>query len=733
MNLSTWKSNIPKKRNPATSSAHVIIESDRTSISKISNCKLGQITFESKDLNSPRDRVIEENKDSLKYKNISNTYIERRIVDSVADGFPIFSHGQPLGGDNVGYESCSRVGISCADGEGTDQICNRGKCVIGHLNRIKDNKWEYISSSFFRAKSVSDGEFNLKYFLNGDREVNTYSVLRGNAFSFSDNGPLELEISSPASVFTKIILPPVFYFSEYFSTEPLLDRDIRLNLVFKKPTNDIIGILDRRERFLSHILLLAYPNSFQKELSEVLYSSPDQKIKNELELFFSTIHPEWVKEANRVIGEKFEETSTNKSFVLTTYSELHSLFQSCIQVSGSSIVRSSCNYRKDDIARPVYSRLPGIAEAYRSDPLFSDNETPAQWLTSGVDEFLSQKKDQIVSFYQDYLDPQTCSPGVLDWLAQHVGLFGDLWDERWDRKIKVAMIENAFGWWDREKTTLLPGGVEIKTPKGEVLSRFPFTSSELWTQSQSEENFLRVSLNEIGTILANEDTGETVDYSTYMEKTPNTQNHTLSLTPVNKLRIYDGRWNGLMESKGSLLSFAFLSSMFGLKAHSAEEIKLRKVINTGETFSSKIFIFEPKSGLRQAESSAPPLWPYKSDVLQVGDGSDLESGNFTNQIIAGVSRVTTPEDSKNVFFRLPYYYNRDGKSWDRVGYIAKNWMPDNLNKVIQYPYLSADLWAVGDGFFEPEFVSSELLGQDLILTEDAEEYINTEDSAALTR
>jgi hypothetical protein len=702
MNLSAWKSNIPRRKNPAISSAHVITELDKTSVSKISNCKLGQITFESKDLNSPRDRVIEENQDSLKYKNISNTYIQRRIVGLTDDGFPILSHGQPLGGDNVGYESCSRVGTNCADGEGTDQICNRGKCVIGYLNRVKNNKWEYSSVNTFKAKSTPDGQYSLKYFLSGEREITTHSVLRGTTFTFSDNGPLELKISSPASVFTKIALPPIYYLSEYFSSEPYIDRDIRLNLVFKKPNNDIIGILDRRERFLSHILLSAYPNSFQRELSDILYSSPDQKIKDELEMFFSVLHSEWVKEANRVVGEKFVEVSNNKEFLLGIYDELHSLFQSCIQVSRSSITRSSCNYRKDDIARPVYSRLPGIAEAYRSDPLFSDNETPAQWLTSGVDEFLSQKKDQIISFYQDYLDPQTCSPGVLDWLAQHVGLFGDLWDERWDRKIKVAMIENAFGWWDREKTTLLPGNVEIKTPKGEVLSRFPFTSSELWTQDQTEENFLKVCLNEVGVVSTNGDTGEIVGYSTYKEKTFSPSTSILSLIPTNQLKIYDGRWNGLMESKGSLLSFAFLSSVFGLKSHSAEEIKIRKIINTGETFSSKIFIFEPKNGLRGAESSAPPLWPYKSDVLQVGGEEDVESGNFTNQIVAGVSRVTTPKDSKNVFFRLPYYYNRDGKSWDRVRYIAKNWMPDNLNKIIQYPYLSADLWAVGDGFFEPE-------------------------------
>jgi hypothetical protein len=76
--------------------------------------------------------------------------------------------------------------------------------------------------------------------------------------------------------------------------------------------------------------------------------------------------------------------------------------------------------------------------------------------------------------------------------------------------------------------------------------------------------------------------------------------------------------------------------------------------------------------------------------------------------VAGVSRVSSVEDSKNVFFRVPYYYNRDGKSWDAVTYIAQNWMPSNLNVRVQYAYLSAGLWKVGDAFFEPDVNVSDL-------------------------
>ena len=36
-------------------------------------------------------------------------------------------------------------------------------------------------------------------------------------------------------------------------------------------------------------------------------------------------------------------------------------------------------------------------------------------------------------------------------------------------------------------------------------------------------------------------------------------------------------------------------------------------------------------------------------------------------------------------------------------------MPSNLNTRIQYAYLSADLWAVGDAFFEPEVIKTTVI------------------------
>jgi hypothetical protein len=138
-----------------------------------------------------------------------------------------------------------------------------------------------------------------------------------------------------------------------------------------------------------------------------------------------------------------------------------------------------------------------------------------------------------------------------------------------------------------------------------------------------------------------------------------------------------------------------LVSIFGLKSHSPEELLI---------VDAQRKILKPKTGLRNAEISAPPLLPYKYQVAQVGTQDDAEVGNYTNQLIAGMTKVSSIEESLNMFFRVPYYYNRDGKSWDRVTYIAQNWMPFHVNVRVQYPYLSADLWSVGDGFFEPEII-----------------------------
>jgi|LakMenE18May11ns_1017448.scaffolds.fasta_scaffold9959404_16 hypothetical protein len=714
MNLSVWDSIQSRKNNPSLSSAHIILEFDRTKKQKIFAHKLGNIVFESKDINSPRDRVISVQSgnltlDGFVYKNIGHTYSNTEVIseDPTLGGFPIYAHGHPLGGtEHGGMESCSRIGLICKDGEGEDTLCNPGKCIIGKLSYVRNKKWKYQSSNTYNSNAP------LIYYLNVEKEVSLHSVLRGKAITFTESGPLTLDIDAPASKYSKIYLPPKYYFSEDFIDQAIRVIDERLDAINNPPKTNVIGLENRRDRFISSFMTLLYPQKSDGYISLVLYEDGvREEVKGEMLQVFSTLPTEWYEQCALIIEEEYlykeVRVHDNFKFIITVYNRVKELFNNIIQVTKSSLKRGVLEYSKNDIARPVYSRLPGISEAYRSDPLFSENESPAQWLTSGVDEFLSSKKDQIASFYQNYLDLETCSPLVLDWLAQHVGLFGDLWDGRWERKIKVAMIENAFGWYDREKTFTLPGVGEIKTPKGEALNKFPFISSQLWTTYPSQDNSNKIKFDEVSSLTYNSNV--LASEYLYKEKAYNSTSKILSLSPTNSIKIYDGKWNGLMESKGSVLSFAFLSSIFDLKAHTEEEVEIKNtsILTKEDGTTSEVLVRRPKNGLRNVEIDAPPLWPYKSEILQVGGESDLAINNYSNQIVAGVSRVTSVEDSKNVFFRVPYYYNRDGKSWDRVNYISKNWLPDNLNKHIQYAYLSADLWAVGDGFFEPEIVEED--------------------------
>lgn len=728
MKLSTWDSVKTKEKRSVFSFGHIITEfPNRVKRQRLFSHKLGKITFGSRDINSPRNEVIEKEKDSVdldgyKYKNIGHTYVSNRIIskDEELNSFPIYAHGHPLGSSSAGEESCSRVGLICESGEGTDSICNSGKCIIGRLSYVRNKKWKYESINTYNSLPYI-------YYLNGDQEVSLHSVLRGKVVGFSESGPVTLSIDNPASKYSKILLPPKYYFDEKFFNGNLVKVDKRLDLIFNKPKNNIIGLEDNKEKFIGSFISSIYPDKSEGYLSLVLYDDNVRlEVKDGLTNLFSELSQEWQDECSLIIEEEYTyrnvRTYNNLEFISVIFDRINVLFNNIIQVTNSSFKRANLEYRKTSIARPIYSRLPGISEGYRSDPLFSENENPSQWLTSGSDEFLSKKKDQIASFYKNYLDPETCSPLVLDWLAQHVGLFGDLWDSRWDRKIKIALIENAFGWYEREKSITFPGGVEIKTLKGEILNKFPFTTSDVWTSDSSEDNSLKICTNEIHQ--QSFSNGEFISGFNFKLKNVNTTTNTLSLTPTNSIKIYDGKWNGLMEAKGSMLSLAFLSSVFNLKSHTYQELEIVETLNSN-------LIVKPKSGLRNAEVNAPILWPYKSDILQVGGTTDLKIGNFSNQIVAGVSRVTSTEDSKNVFFRVPYYYNRDGKSWDRVNYISRNWLPDNLNKRIQYAYLSADLWSVGDAFFELEAFNDNTYELPLTLTEDGNSYLTTEDGSPI--
>ena len=722
MNTSAWNSLRSKSRNPALLPAHITVEFDRTKKNRIFAHKLGSVDFSARrDVNADRQTVIDKEIGNIgingfKYKNIGHVYSGGVVSSSLVSGgstYPIHSHGLPLGGtEHAGMESCSRYGLKCQAGAGTDSLCDPGRCIIGTLERVNEGKWKYTSKNTYGTSSVP-----VVYYLPAERSVVLKTVLRGHYTTYSGAGaPLRVSVNKPASASTKIYLPPKFYYSKDFIDTAIVTTDERLRDVARKPATTTVGLSNRKARFVQNIIISAYPGTSEGYLNDRLHVTATEEIKNALLASFSGLDTEWAERCVDIINEEFSyryaRIYDGLDLISAVYDRVKSLFGSILQVTQSSLLNPRISFGKESISRPVYSRLPGLAEGYRSDPFFSDVETPTQWLVSGTDEFLSKKKDSIASFYADYLDPDTCNPALLDWLAQHVGLFGSFWNELWDDKIKRALIKNSFGWWDRELSAVIPALGTVLTAKGDALEKFPFTQPEwsldptttAWSGSSfswssfsswsgNGDNLLGIKLDEIETISV--ENGTIASDQIFKVKTYSETTDRISLFFADMARVDKSLWNGLIEAKGSLLSVAFLSSVFGLKAHSPAELQIVDLERK---------IFRPKTGLRNAEITAPILLPYKQDVIQVGTVEDSSVGNYTNQLVAGVSRVSSVSESHNVFFRVPYYYNRNGKSWDRVSYIAKNWMPSNLNVRVQYAHLSASLWAVGDAFFEPEVV-----------------------------
>jgi hypothetical protein len=139
-------------------------------------------------------------------------------------------------------------------------------------------------------------------------------------------------------------------------------------------------------------------------------------------------------------------------------------------------------------------------------------------------------------------------------------------------------------------------------------------------------------------------------------------------------------------------------------------------------------ILRVKSGLRGQENDAPVLLPTKYTLPQVGTSADKVINAYENQMIAGVTSFTTQEEANNVFFRLPFYYNRDGITWNLVESIAKYWLSGSLNAKPQYAFLAADLWQQGDAFFEPEIIDESIDTTAQIFTLDANFHLEAEDS-----
>ena len=742
--LSIWDQKNRKFIRRGFKPAKVTSEFQRTKKLRIFDHTLGEINFNAKlELNNERNETISRDIKKLDssgflYESIGNVYFpDGELLRKNSQGeFEVYSHGEPVPGDlSGGNENCATQGLRCADG--TDKDCAPGKCIIGKLKKISNYKWKYTSENSYEGTK-------LEYFIGGKEFVELKTIIRG---TYINPDGTELKINKPASKGTTIFLPPANYIDKVFTAEILKIFNYTLELSGEDP---LIGIVYPEEDFIRQVLDLAYKDLYGLETGPTYSSLCDAAVSEEVvnainDLLFS-LDKVWKEAIGEIMDERwlnrFVNHETNREFITYVFRDLKEMFTQCFQITTSGVKQSRIKNISDENVRPIYFRLPEASGGYRSeesennivigeeadrfnlpissleigtivtttdrkiafkflprvindteertkykmspivssrtkeelysplDPnswykLLEDDLPPApvaKWILSGADEFLREKKYDIESFYYTYLDPTECSPKNLDWLAQHVGLSGPIWNTQWKQEHKRALIKNALGWFNEELETSI-GGRTYKSLKGEVLQEHPFNTST-WRDEEATPNDEK-DLSEISLSRLNQET----------------------------FSVFKKEWKGLMETKGTLVSLVFLFSLFEIKSHSRQEVY---ELQDGE--------YIVNSGLRSYEASAPVLTPVKYDVAQVGDMDDALRGSFSNQLIAGTTAVANAEFSDNVFFRMPFYYNRNGKTWDTVESLIEYWTSARLNTRVQYAYLAADLWRQGDAYFDPRII-----------------------------
>jgi hypothetical protein len=281
---------------------------------------------------------------------------------------------------------------------------------------------------------------------------------------------------------------------------------------------------------------------------------------------------------------------------------------------------------------------------------------------------LSGSKTLIDTFYSRFLDPETCYPLNLDWLAQHLGFTGTLWDIEWPSEVKRLLLANAH------------------------VNRIP--TNGMWTTDPEADTVRLIDFSRIETVSVDELSGAVSTESRYVKKVYDTDTDITSLVPVTDLVVDSSSWNGIFPSRGNLVTLLFMFWAFGIRAHSPEEMTYNVGDNT----------FSVRSGLRSAEITAPVNTPYMVDVLRVGNETDAETGNYPNQLIADIGTCQDEKSANTVVIRMPFYYNRNGRSWDAASLIVNNYVPSTSISRLQYAYSAADLLVADDVFFEQEVV-----------------------------
>lgn len=621
---SSWdRGNLPVLRSPAFSysSPKVIFEFGNRRSQKTFAHKLGNIEFSAQDLEGARNKLISElygvrTAAGYKYRSVSHTHILPALMPT---DLTVLFHGVPVKG---GYENCAMSGATCHEGL-SDTKCLAGKCRLGELTR-ETNRWR------FDSLTVPE----VYYYLYGTESVQLRPVTRGKFKLPAGSGVVN--VSRVASISTTVYLPPITYAEETFTRRVIKHfwRDGSAKSL-QDSVDDFV-----RSLLSGNLATVEVENEVKDKLLDSLRGDLP-------EAWFSFIE----SEIETIWSGRFEFPHlTNRDFAIEAYSALSNLYTRAIQVATSSIKTARLNL-DSQICRPVYDRLPGVAGAYNDE----SGDTIAKWLTSGADEQLSKSKEILDNFYTVALNHNTCYPLFLDWIAEHLGFIGPLWDFNWSNLIKRELIKNAH------------------------VNLLDTDSGSLFTTENGNLHLIDRSRIETET-------------SQYKRISYDTDTDLSEIIDVDELEVGVSRWPGLIPARGTLITVLVLFKLFGVKAPSRSELEYNVTDGT----------FSVRSGLRELESDAPVNVPYTTDVIHVGTDLDAEIGNYPNQLIADIAVCYDEKSANTNIVRMPFYYNRNGRTWDTVQRIADNWMPISSVNRVQYSYSAADLLAAEDTFFEPE-------------------------------
>lgn len=628
---SSWdKLKAPKRLSPAFSftPGRVTYEFDNRGRSRIFSNTPGAVTIGSSNVEQSREQVIDENIANNRYHSISNTHILPVLLD---EENTILAHGAKR---SDGFENCSVVGAECIEGE-SDAKCVRGKCAVGRLSKVTGRElWRYDSLTV-------DG---LYYFVKGRESVRLKHISRGTFKLPAGSGTVN--VNRLASISTTIYLPPSTYSEETF---------IRRVIKYFDVGGEVRSLQDSCDDFVRAALRTNIGSGdLEQEVVDRVEKALESEIPLDLYDFLSEAIEEYVNDNDGI---------TNRDFLIGIYDLISQYYTRCVQKTTNNILSSKLNY-SDDISRPIYNRLPGVSGAYNSE----DNpDNPSKWLVSGVDNVLSYSKTLIDRFYEMYLDPDTAYPLCLDWIAQHMGFMGGMWDLDWDNSVKRLLLKNAHV----NRLSELDG---------------------IWSFDPVEDTLGRIDRSRIETVEVNGTEVGTV--ARYFKKVYSGDTELTSLSPLSDVVVGVGDWPGLIPARGGMVSLMFLFHVFNVKGVSGEELK----------YNTQDGTFMVRSGLRTYQQSAPINIPYGTDMLHVGSETDQSISNYPNQLIADMGVCYDEESANTVVIRMPFYYNRNGRTWDSVVTIAENWLPATARSKVQYGYAVSGLLAAEDVFFEPEVV-----------------------------